>query len=169
MLPFCVSGKNNYSVSAIYALMDEKHYKKTYNSINPLRCVFEKSINSRVCNCSKSQRFNLADREGVACISSASLNRCDVLLAQLHKNARFVLQRLETNELGHAQEIKIQNGGLLGLQREVDDQARVEDIDAVLTMAESKFDAIEKFPFSKIMQVVSAYQIRPKRSRHKKD
>ncbi len=46
--------------------MDEKHYKETYSNINPNRCVFEKSINSRICNCNKSQRFNLADREGVA-------------------------------------------------------------------------------------------------------
>jgi hypothetical protein len=30
----------------------------------------------------------------------------------LHNNARFALQRLDVNELGHAQEIKIQNGGL---------------------------------------------------------
>ncbi|MGH1537910.1 MAG: hypothetical protein ACRBDX_07665 [Gammaproteobacteria bacterium] len=153
--------------------MDEKHYKKTYSNINPQRCVFEKSINSRVCNCSKSQRFNLADREGVACSSAASLNRCDVLLTCLHNNARFALQQIDVSELGHAQEIKIQNGGLLGLQREFQEhqqvQENVADIDAIITNAEKKFNAVEHFPFSNIMQVVSAYQIRPKRKRLKKD
>lgn len=149
--------------------MDEKHYRKIYNSINPQRCVFEKSINSRICNCKQSQRFNLADREGVACTSKASLNRCALLLAHLHNNARFVLQRLEFNELGHAQEIKIQNGGLLGLQKELNNEEKVENIDAVIVNAENKFNSIEEFPYSKIMQVISAYRFRPKRNRLKKN
>jgi hypothetical protein len=151
--------------------MDEKHYKKTYSTVNPNRCVFEKSINSRVCNCTKSQRFNLADCEGVACTSKSSLNRCEQLKCHLHNNARFALQRLDVNELGHAQEIKIQNGGLLGLYKQLDDNESniVEDIDAIITHAENKFNHIKNFPFSKIMQVVSAYRIRPKRTRTKKD
>lgn len=151
--------------------MDEKHYKKTYSNVNPNRCVFEKSISSRVCNCAKSQRFNLADREGVACTSKSSLNRCENLISHLHDNARFALQRLDFKELGHAQEIKIQNGGLLGLYKQLDDNESkiVEDIDAIITHAENKFNHIENFPFSKIMQVVSAYRIRPKRTRIKKD
>lgn len=149
--------------------MDEKHYKETYSNINPTRCVFEKAINSRVCNCSKSQRFNLADREGVACTSKSYLNRCEKLLAQLHDNARFALQRLDLNQLGHAQEIKIQNGGLLGLQREFNDQQKVEDVQAVITDAVKKYNSIEDFPYSTIVQVISAYQIRPKRTRLKKN
>ena len=149
--------------------MDEKHYRKTYSSINPQRCVFEKAINSRVCDCNKSQRFNLADREGVACSSKASLNRCALLLTHLHSNARFVLQRLEVTELGHTQEIKIQNGGLLGLQKEFCSEEKVENIDAVITSAENKFNSIEEFPYSKIMQVISAYRIRSKRNRLKQD
>jgi len=145
--------------------MDEKHYKETYSSINPTRCVFEKAINSRICNCSKSQRFNLADREGVACQSATALERCEKFIQFLHSNARFTLQRLDTDQLGHAQEIKIQNGGLLGLQAQLNDLAldKVEDIDAVLIDAAKKFNSIEDFPYSNIMQVVSAYQIRARR------
>lgn len=150
--------------------MDEKHYKNTYRDINPQRCVFEKSINSRICNCDKSQRFNLADREGVACTSKSSLARCGALISHLHNNARFVLQRLDVNELGHAQEIKIQNGGLLGLQSQLvnKEDKKVENIDALIATAEKVFKTIEDFPYSNIMQVISAYSIRPKRSRAKK-
>lgn len=149
--------------------MDEKHYKETYSNINPNRCVFEKSINSRICNCSKSQRFNLADREGVACTSNSSLARCNQLIALLHSNARFALQRLDVDKLGHAQEIKIQNGGLLGLQSQLDVEAKdhVDDINTIIITAEKEYADIENFPYSKIMQVVSAYSIRPKRVRRK--
>lgn len=151
--------------------MDEKHYKETYSNINPNRCVFEKAINSRVCNCNKSQRFNLADREGVACTSNSSLFRCGLLSTHLHDNARFVLQRTDVNMLGHAQEIKIQNGGLLGLQKQLlnEETDKVEDIDAVISDAEKSFIRVEDFPYSKIIQVISSYHIRAKRTRLKKE
>lgn len=149
--------------------MDELHYRSTYSDINPQRCVFEKAINSRVCNCAKSQRFNLADREGVACKSNAALQRCGQLIKHLHENARFALQRLDVDQLGHAQEIKIQNGGLLGLQAQLNTSGleKVEDIDRVVSEAEKKFNSLDEFPYSEIMQVISAYQIRAKRRSRK--
>ena len=150
--------------------MDEQHYRNTYSSINPQRCVFEKAINSRVCNCDKSQRFNLADREGVACKSATALGRCEELFQHLHTNARFALQRLDVDQLGHAQEIKIQNGGLLGLQTSLTNitQDKVNDIDSVISAAEKNYGDIKDFPYSKIMQVISAYQIRSKRAANNK-
>jgi len=149
--------------------MDEKHYKETYSNINPNRCVFEKAINSRICNCNQSQRFNLADREGVACSSKTRLARCSQLINHLHNKARFALRRLDVNELGHAQEIKIQNGGLLGLQNQFFDEetVKIDDIDALITRGEQKFTNLEDFPYSEMVQVISAYRIRPKRVRHK--
>ena len=47
--------------------MEEDEYRSRYAEINEHRCVFEKAINARRCNCSKSRRFMLAGREGVAC------------------------------------------------------------------------------------------------------
>ncbi len=81
------------------------------------------------------------------------------------------MQRLDVKELGHAQEIKIQNGGLLGLQGQLNSktQDRVKNIDSVISDAEKIFQSIENFPYSKIMQVISAYRIRPKRVRGKKE
>ncbi|QMU62209.1 MAG: hypothetical protein GKR92_11095 [Gammaproteobacteria bacterium] len=113
----------------------------------------------------------MADREGVACTSKKNLDRCSQLITHLHDNARFVLQRLDVKELGHAQEIKIQNGGLLGLQGQLNSktQDRVKNIDSVISDAEKIFQSIENFPYSKIMQVISAYRIRPKRVRGKKE
>ena len=153
--------------------MDEQEYKTTYNSINPQRCIFEKAINSRVCNCSKAQRFNLADREGVACISVYGRERCSQLISMLRKNARFALQRLNLNEaLAHAGEIKIQNGGLLGLQSHVKNHTdqTVEDIDALISITEDKYKSLENLPYSQLMQIITSYQIRNRRkqSRPKK-
>ena len=60
--------------------MQENEYKGAYNSINERRCVFEKAVLSRCCSCVKAQRFNLADREGVACQSQSALVLCQTLL-----------------------------------------------------------------------------------------
>ena len=99
--PYCGNGKNNTTA------MDEREYKSTYKSINPTRCVFEKAINSRVCNCSKSVRFNLADREGVSCNLSAAQERCEILLRTLRDNSRFALQLSSPEEpLSHNADIK---------------------------------------------------------------
>ena len=150
--------------------MDEQHYRKTYSSINPQRCIFEKAINSRVCNCGESQRFNLADREGVACKSASALVRCKELLQHLHMNARFTLKRIDMGQLGHTQEIRIQNGGLIGIQSQIldSDADKVSDINAVITKALEKYDCIEDLPYSEIMQVINAYRIRAKRTRRNK-
>ena len=148
--------------------MDEQQYKSTYNSINPERCVFEKAINSRVCDCSEAQRFNLADREGVACNSTHGLKRCSLLISQLRNNARFVFQRTELSQvLAHTEEIKIQIGGLLGLQTLVssDSERNVEDIDKLITLAETKYKNMEHFPYSQLVKNISTYQLRVRRKK----
>ena len=148
--------------------MDEQQYKNTYSRINPQRCVFEKAINSRVCNCGKARRFNLADREGVACTSTNGLQRCSRLISLLRENARFTLRRLDVEVLGHAQEIKVQNGGLLGLQSQLESCAVVkivEDINATVTAAEGKFAGLENLPYSQLMQVIGGYRMRNRRNR----
>lgn len=150
--------------------MDEQQYKSTYNRINPQRCVFEKAINSRICNCSKAQRFNLADREGVACTSVKGLQCCSQLISMLRKNARFALRCLDVDQaLGHAQEIKVQNGGLLGLRSQVECRPVevVEDIDTLVTMAKNRFGGLENLPYSQLMRRITSYQIR-RRSNPKK-
>ena len=148
--------------------MDEHQYRTTYQSVNPHRCVFEKAINSRVCSCSRSHRFNLADREGVACNSLPRLERCNHLLTELREKARFALRRREVSQtLAHADEIKIQNGGMLGLQLQVDqdDAPTVKDIDSLIHRAEGRFDGIPGFPYSRLMQAIITYRIRARRQR----
>ncbi len=146
--------------------MDEHQYKTTYHSINPHRCVFEKALNSRICNCSMAQRFNLADREGVACTSVNKLQRCDRLLTEFRKKAKFALQRMEASQiLAHTEEIKIQNGGMLGLQEHVEKHPlqTVQDIASLIDRAERQFNGMDRFPYSQLMQGITAYQIRNRR------
>ena len=148
--------------------MDELEYHSTYKDINPTRCVFEKAINSRVCNCSQSARFNLADREGVSCKSNAAQKTCIAILKSLRENARFVIQQKSIDgQLPHNAEIRIQNGSVRGLVKILqDDGLDEQDIYGVFQLTLEKYRSIDSFPYSELMQEISAYQIR--RARNKK-
>ena len=148
--------------------MDEIEYHSTYKDINPTRCVFEKAINSRACNCTQSTRFNLADREGVSCKSKTAQQTCVSILISLRENARFVIQQKSIDgQLPHNAEIKIQNGAVKGLVTILQDEnLNEQNIHGVFQLALDRFNSVENFPYSELMKEISAYQVR--RSRNKK-
>ncbi|MEE8428281.1 MAG: hypothetical protein V3S33_02100 [Gammaproteobacteria bacterium] len=150
--------------------MEENEYKKTYNAINQRRCVFEKAILSRRCDCALATRFYLADREGIGCSSAKAQSICQALLQQLRKNAMFALKVTHIGaSLPHAKEIKVQNGGVLGLQHalypEMANDEHVADIQAVVTAALTRYGGLEEFPFAEIVKAIVAFEGRRKRPR----
>lgn len=149
--------------------MDEKEYRSTYQTVNPIHCVFEKAINSRVCNCSKSSRFNLADREGVSCSSNLAQKRCMQVLQALRQNSRFALRLTLTNDkLPHNAEIKIQNGGIKGIAKQLNStEIMVNDIYTLIDTAVEQYKSIETFPYQDIVREISAYQGRRRRKTDK--
>jgi len=152
--------------------MEEKEYKQTYNTVNERRCVFEKAISSRRCSCSKSQRFHLADREGVTCKSAAGNALCSGLLQLMRTNARFALHLTSVSgPLPHAKEIRVQTGGMLGLQglvySEKKDQSGVDDIIATIDTALQRYGRLDDLPFDIIVQGIVKFEGRKKRpNRH---
>lgn len=143
--------------------MDEHEYKATYQALNECRCIFEKALNTRRCACARSRRFNLADREGVACIAPAANVHCRDYLLSLRRAARFAL-RLEddTEALPHAKALRLQMGGLLGLRRvlgsDEDASVAIEDAGALIDEALARFGALESFPYETILREVVAFK-----------
>lgn len=143
--------------------MDEDAYRSTYNEVNTRRCVYEKALHTRRCFCALSTRFNLADREGVACESLAAHHDCQGFLDQLRGQTRFVFaQNTPDQPLGHAQALKLQHGGLLGLQQAVrgeeDAQETIEDVSALIRQALSRYADLAGFPYDEIIRSVSAFK-----------
>ena len=153
--------------------MDETEYRQTYRAVNDRRCVFEKAINARRCTCRLSQRFNLADREGVSCSSEPGSNSCKQLLELLRKNASFALQMTRVpGPLPHAKEVKVQIGGMLGLQKllqpQLHDAELVHDIYGLTEMAKQQFGSLDNLPYSEIVKSIVIFEGRPRR-RSRKD
>jgi len=150
--------------------MEEKEYKDTYHTINQRRCVFEKTINSRRCTCKQSQRFHLADREGIACKSATGNALCTELLNSMRSNARFALHLTSADDpLPHTKEIKVQTGGLLGLQgliyphRAAD--INIENAIGLIDVAIEKYGSIETLPYDILVQAIVKFEGRKKRPR----
>lgn len=148
--------------------MEEREYREIYSAINERRCPYEKAINSRRCNCSQSRRFNLANREGVACKSAAGNLLCNELLNITRRKARFSLHVTHaTSPLPHAKEIKVQVGGLLGLQKLMDPQAgdasTVDDIYGLTNTALGRYTSLDELPFEEIVQSIVVFKGREKR------
>jgi len=152
--------------------MDEQEYRNTYHSINERRCVYEKTINSRRCTCNKSQRFHLADREGIACKSATGNALCSTLLNSMRSQARFALQLTHADSpLPHAKEIKVQTGGLLGLQGllrpELAAETNINNAIGLIEDAIAQYGNLESIPYGIIVQSIVKFEGRKKRT-HKR-
>ena len=154
--------------------MDEQQYRNTYHLINDQRCVFEKTINSRRSTCKQAHRFQLADREGIACRSATANALCKELLDHMRSKARFSLHLTSADSpLPHAREIKVQTGGLLGLQGllhpEKSTADNVENIIGLADTALARFERLENLPYDIIVQAIVKFEGRKKRPRKQDD
>lgn len=150
--------------------MDEDSYRQLYERINTAPCVFEKGILSLKCKCAYQHQFRLADRHGVGCTDTVMQQNCSIFLDYLRKQTRFVFKIDIDGPMPHNKEIKVQNGGMLGVQKLLMDDAPeecVENISGLLTESIKRFGAIENIPYNQIMPYVTAYQTRPKRRKDK--
>jgi len=150
--------------------MDEDSYRQVYNRINTAPCVFEKGILSLKSRCSYQHKFHLADRHCVGCTDTVMQLNCKAFLDHLRKQTRFVFKIPIEGPLPHNKEIKVQNGGMLGMQKllsEGDNDADqvVEDIAGLMLKSIERYGNIEAVPYNQIMPSVTGYKTRPKRQK----
>ncbi len=148
--------------------MEEDEYRATYKTVNNRRCVLEKALNTRKVTCSHAERFCLADREGVGCKTDAAQQRCQAMLTRMRDGARFALQMTHIGgPLPHNKEIKVQAGGLLGLQAQLyperADSDEVSDVFALLNAADARFGGIAELPYQDMVQHIARYKSRTRR------
>lgn len=146
--------------------MQENEYRSAYKSLNPHKCIFEKAINSRQCMCDASTRFNLADREGVACADALLLQRCTQYLETMRDKARFSLQLTQAKgPLPHAKEIRVQLASVTELHKLLKLDSELPNIRESIASAIENYGAIENFPFGELAKAVSHFPGRKKRQR----
>jgi len=148
--------------------VEESEYKSAYREIASIRCQFEKALTNNKARCSYSRHFWLADREGYACRSSEASTKCSELLELLRENSRFIFKFQQAGEkLPHNMEIRVQAGGLNGIQSLITPghEDRIEDIRKLVEQAEIEFGGLKRLPYNRIVQSISSYQGRKTRKR----
>jgi len=100
----------------------------------------------------------------VACTVETEREQCSALLELLRQNSAFALKLTHiTPPLPHGPEMRVQCGGLQGLQLEVDGAEEVTDVSALVAAARHKFGSLDELPYSKIVQSVVSCEVRKKR------
>ncbi len=160
--------------------MDEAAFRQARGAVNPQPCAFEKAILARCCACSLAQRQNIAERETVACGSPGAREQCAALRALLRQKSAFALQLTQVDgPLPHSKEMKVECGGLLGVQLTLVPEAAppiegpapaaqglplVADVHSLVQAAAARHGALSNLPYSAIVQSVVAYRIRRRRT-----
>lgn len=133
--------------------MDETAYRQALTASIPHHCPFEKSILTHCAACSKAEKHNIAEREAVACDSAEALQRCIAFRDSLRHNFTFALGKPHIDgPLPHAQEMRMQCGGLRGLHFALDGNDEVSDVAALLDMALQQFGEVMDFPYEQIIR-----------------
>lgn len=145
--------------------MDETEFKGALTRMNESPCIFSKALLFRCCECNKAQHLFLAERQAIGCTSPHSRQRCDTLLPLLRDKAHFALGLSHAEgPLPHAKEIRVQCGGLTALQQQIEQQpvltTVVEDIDNLLTRAETLYGSLQEFPFKEMVRVIGHFKVR---------
>jgi hypothetical protein len=154
--------------------MDQDAFRQTYREVNERFCAYEKAVLTNKCGCSQSEKFCIAEREGVHCNSDGGQQRCLDFLAILREQARFALrnvQQQQSSRLPHGKAIRVQVGGMRGLysilHSETEIPECIPDIDGLLETAEQRFGDLETLPFSDIMPEISGYEVKRRSRRHR--
>jgi hypothetical protein len=146
--------------------MEEREFKKTFRTVNDAPCIFAKAILRRCCACSRSQKLFIAEREAVACKSPGGRQRCEEVLEVLRGKAAFALKMPAIEgPLPHAKELKVQCGGMLGLQASLrgEEEETVSDIHTLLENAFAEYGSAADLPYSEVVRTITAFQPRKRR------
>jgi len=166
--------------------MNEDEYKSIHRDINHQPCVFEKIMLLGYGNCLSSNKILLAERETIACSNKDKQEKCKVVLNTIRRNARFALGITQAKEkLPHSKELKVQAGGLFGIQQilkdrdasdisellndksryEERDNKPIENIEQSVASAFEKYKDIQNFPFEEIVKTIKRFNHLSKRNR----
>ena len=136
--------------------MDEHAYRQQLAARIEHPCPFAKAVLSTCVRCSQATRVPLAEREVIACRSPAAWQRCVELYAQLRHNFGFALHVLHDDApLPHAQSMRLQCGGLKGLQVVAADAEEVADVAALLEQVLQRWGKFEAIPYSALVQAAA--------------
>jgi hypothetical protein len=138
--------------------MDEVAFRERLSDLHVLSCPFAKALLAVNINCLLVEKYAIAEREILVCHCETAHARCMAYHDVLRKNFMFALGMSSSDTaLTHAKELRMQCGGLTGLQYVMSETDLVDNIDKLLTESIIKFGELANFPFSDIVRYTSSH------------
>ena len=140
--------------------MDEAAFRRTLSGAVARPCPFERAILRSCAACLLAERLQIAERELLTCRNADSHLRCGEFYERLRQSFAFALGKPKiVAPLPHGQEMRVQCGGLKGLQQILSDDQAVENIDELRVLALQHWGDVDDIPFSAIVHAAaSAYK-----------
>jgi len=134
------------------------------------KCPFSAPLITRQFGCAYAQEVIHRGGAEINCTDAAAHARCDLLFQRM-KAAALPAFGVEDDLLSmpHSVLVKIQYGGLLGLQRllratpQVGE--RIEDVQALVTEATARFGGASEIPCAPLIDDITAFKPRARRGR----
>ena len=142
--------------------MDEAAYRRTREQTSMLPCVFQGALQARCASCELVAKRSLAEREVLGCTRPTAQLNCETLLNLFHERATFPLRLHPGAPLTHATELRLQSGGLLGLQQAL--ALAQADVHQMVQQAQARHGSLTELPWVQIVDSIKAWQPR-KRSK----
>ena len=121
-------------------------------------CVFAKALFARAAQCELSRRRAIADREVIECPSPSARMNCQTLAQLARERARFVLKLRDGTPVMHAQALRLQCGGLQGLQQALG--APKAGVHHLVGLALQRHGSLTDLPWDTIVQALASWRPR---------
>jgi hypothetical protein len=129
------------------------------------KCAFSSTLVTNQFACENAEQVTRRGGPDIACTSDAAHQRCEKLFQQM-KAAALPAFGVEDDLLSmpHSVLVKIQHGGLLGLQRLLESDAAgsaaVPNVHALVEQAVGKYDNLDAIPCPALVQDMTGYKLR---------
>ena len=132
--------------------MDESAYRQALTEIDAGHCVFSKAVLAQCVACPCSRKLQIAEREVIGCNEADSQVACSALHRALRQAFSFALGQIHDDAvLTHAQEMRVQCGGLKGLGHVLQQRSEIADVAALLRSALATYGDWGSLPYSEVV------------------
>jgi hypothetical protein len=143
-------------------MVDEAAYRQVREETTALPCVFRGALQARQADCELVRKQSLAEREELLCAQAPAHLNCETLERLFHERATFPLRLHPGAPITHAMALRLQCGGLLGLQAVLASPRA--DVHQLVQQAQSAHGSLTELPWADIVETIRNWQPR-KRSR----
>ena len=128
------------------------------------KCAFSNTLITNQFGCEKAEQVTRRGGPDVACTSDPAHQRCEKLFQQM-KTAALPAFGVEDDLLSmpHSVLVKIQHGGLLGLQRLLGSDAgsaAVKNVHALVDQTVGKYNDLDAIPCPALVQDMTSYKLK---------